>query len=75
MPGPRAAVVGAGAWGTTLAAIIAKREPVVLLCHSAEVAEEINTTAAGTSAASPGSTCQRPSTPRSTRPSSPRQTS
>ena len=44
MPGPRAAVVGAGAWGTTLAAIIAKREPVVLLCHSAEVAEEISTT-------------------------------
>ena len=41
MPDPRVAVVGAGAWGTTLASIVAKREPVVLLCHSAEVAEQI----------------------------------
>ena len=44
MPGPRVAVVGAGAWGTTLAAIVAKREPVLLLCHSEEVAEEISRT-------------------------------
>ena len=41
MPEPRVAVVGAGAWGTTLAAIVAKREPVVLLCHRADAAEEI----------------------------------
>jgi len=41
---PRVAVVGAGAWGTTLAAIVARREPVVLVCHRAEVADEINTT-------------------------------
>ena len=44
MPEPRVAVVGAGAWGTTLAAIVAKREPVVLLCHSADTAAEINRT-------------------------------
>jgi glycerol-3-phosphate dehydrogenase (NAD(P)+) len=44
MPEPRVAVVGAGAWGTTLAAIVAKREPVVLLCHSADLAEEISRT-------------------------------
>lgn len=41
---PRVAVVGAGAWGTTLAAIVAKREPVLLVCHRAEVADEINVT-------------------------------
>jgi glycerol-3-phosphate dehydrogenase (NAD(P)+) len=39
--GPSVAVVGAGAWGTTLAAIVARREPVTLLCHRPEVAEEI----------------------------------
>jgi glycerol-3-phosphate dehydrogenase (NAD(P)+) len=44
MAGPRVAVVGAGAWGTTLAAIVAKREPVLLLCHRPELAEEINRT-------------------------------
>ncbi len=44
MAGPRVAVVGAGAWGTTLAAIVAKREPVLLLCHRAEPADEINRT-------------------------------
>ncbi len=44
MAGPRVAVVGAGAWGTTLAAIVAKREPVLLLCHRAELADEINRT-------------------------------
>ena len=38
---PRVAVVGAGAWGTTLAALIARAEPVTLLCHSPEVAAEI----------------------------------
>jgi glycerol-3-phosphate dehydrogenase (NAD(P)+) len=40
--GPRVAVVGAGAWGTTLASIVARREPVLLVCHRAVVAEEIN---------------------------------
>ena len=44
MAGPRVAVVGAGAWGTTLAAIVAKREPVILLCHREELADEINRT-------------------------------
>ena len=39
---PTVAVVGAGAWGTTLAAIVAKREPVVLVTHRPEVADEIN---------------------------------
>jgi glycerol-3-phosphate dehydrogenase (NAD(P)+) len=38
------AVVGAGAWGTTLAAIVAGVEPVTLLCHSAELAREISAT-------------------------------
>ena len=37
----RVAVVGAGAWGTTLAAILAQREPVVLLCHSPATAARI----------------------------------
>ena len=37
----RIAVVGSGAWGTTLAAIVAHREPVTLLCHSAETAARI----------------------------------
>jgi glycerol-3-phosphate dehydrogenase (NAD(P)+) len=41
---PRVAVVGAGAWGTTLAALVARKEPVILLCHRAEVADEINAT-------------------------------
>ncbi len=40
---PRIAVVGAGAWGTTLAILIARQEPVTLLCHSEETAEEIRT--------------------------------
>jgi glycerol-3-phosphate dehydrogenase (NAD(P)+) len=41
-PAPaRVAVVGAGAWGTTLAAIVAQREPVTLLCHSPETAARI----------------------------------
>jgi glycerol-3-phosphate dehydrogenase (NAD(P)+) len=42
--GPAVAVVGAGAWGTTLASIVAKREPVTLVCHRPEVADEINRT-------------------------------
>jgi glycerol-3-phosphate dehydrogenase (NAD(P)+) len=41
---PRVAVVGAGAWGTTLAAILAQREPVTLVCHSPETAARIRDT-------------------------------
>jgi glycerol-3-phosphate dehydrogenase (NAD(P)+) len=37
----RIAVVGAGAWGTTLAGIVAQREGVTLLCHSPETAARI----------------------------------
>lgn len=38
---PRVAVIGAGAWGTTLALLLARREPVVLWCHSEETAGRI----------------------------------
>src|SRR5262245_30129453 len=41
MPGPRVAVVGAGAWGTTLARLVARVEPVTLLCHAPETAARI----------------------------------
>ena len=44
MAAPRVAVVGAGAWGTTLARLIAGAEPVTLFCHSPEVAAEISRT-------------------------------
>jgi glycerol-3-phosphate dehydrogenase (NAD(P)+) len=44
MTEPRVAVIGAGAWGTTLARLIAGVEAVTLLCHSAEAAEEITRT-------------------------------
>ena len=37
----RVAVVGSGAWGTTLAAIVAQREPVTLFCHSPDTAARI----------------------------------
>ena len=40
-PAPRVAVVGAGAWGTTLAADPRAAEPVTLLCHSPETAARI----------------------------------
>jgi len=40
-PGARVAVVGAGAWGTTLAILIGKVEPVVLLAHDVEAAVRI----------------------------------
>jgi glycerol-3-phosphate dehydrogenase (NAD(P)+) len=39
--GPRVAVVGAGAWGTTLALIVARAEPVLLLSHSDETAARL----------------------------------
>jgi glycerol-3-phosphate dehydrogenase (NAD(P)+) len=38
---PRIAVIGAGAWGTTLALLIAEREPVLLLAHRDAAAGEI----------------------------------
>ena len=44
MSGPRVAVVGAGAWGTTLARLVARVEPVLLVCHSPETAVQINAT-------------------------------
>jgi glycerol-3-phosphate dehydrogenase (NAD(P)+) len=37
-------VIGAGAWGTTLARLIARSEPVTLLCRSAGAAEAIRGT-------------------------------
>lgn len=37
----RVAVVGAGAWGTTLAALVARQEPCLLLCRDAAQAERI----------------------------------
>jgi glycerol-3-phosphate dehydrogenase (NAD(P)+) len=37
----RVAIVGAGAWGTTLAALVADREPVLLVAHREEVAEQV----------------------------------
>jgi glycerol-3-phosphate dehydrogenase (NAD(P)+) len=40
----RVAVIGAGAWGTTLALIVARNEPVILLSHSAETAAHITKT-------------------------------
>lgn len=44
MAGPLVAVVGAGAWGTTLARVISRVEPVTLLCHSESTAAEIRAT-------------------------------
>jgi len=41
---PRVAVVGAGAWGTTLALILARAEPVILVSHSAETAARLSET-------------------------------
>ena len=38
---PRVAVVGAGAWGTTLAILLGRVEPVLLIAHDAEAAERI----------------------------------
>ena len=38
---PRAAVIGTGAWGTTLAVLVARSEPVVLLARSEASAEPI----------------------------------
>ena len=37
----RVAIIGSGAWGTTLALIVARSEPVTLLCHSEETADRL----------------------------------
>src|SRR5450755_484506 len=39
---PRVAVIGAGSWGTAVAAIIARKSPTVIWARSAEVAEQVN---------------------------------
>ena len=39
---PKVAVVGAGAWGTTLAVLIARAEPVLLLTHDRDGASRID---------------------------------
>ena len=41
MTAARVAVVGSGAWGTTLAILVAKREPAVLIARSDEVATRL----------------------------------
>jgi glycerol-3-phosphate dehydrogenase (NAD(P)+) len=44
MDDPRVAVVGSGAWGTALAAILAQREPVLVLAHSEATVQRIANT-------------------------------
>ena len=39
---PKVAVIGAGSWGTAVAAIIARKSPTVIWARSAEVAEQVN---------------------------------
>ena len=39
---PRVAVVGSGAWGTTLAILVARREPAALVAHSADAARRLS---------------------------------
>ena len=39
---PKVAVIGAGSWGTAVAAIIARKSPTVVWARSAEVAEQVN---------------------------------
>jgi glycerol-3-phosphate dehydrogenase (NAD(P)+) len=41
---PRVAVIGSGAWGTTLALLVARTEPVTLLCHSEATAARLRET-------------------------------
>ncbi len=41
LPRARIAVVGSGAWGTTIAILAAHREPVLLLCRSPETATRL----------------------------------
>jgi glycerol-3-phosphate dehydrogenase (NAD(P)+) len=40
---PRVAVVGSGAWGTTLGILVARREPAVLVARSTETATRLET--------------------------------
>lgn len=40
----RVAVVGSGAWGTTIATLVGRREPVSLVCRSAGTADAIRAT-------------------------------
>jgi len=40
---PRVAVIGSGAWGTTLALLVARSETVTLLCHSQTSAARLRT--------------------------------
>jgi len=40
----RVAVIGSGAWGTTLALLVVRAEPVTLWCHSAETAAHLRQT-------------------------------
>lgn len=40
---PRVAVIGSGAWGTTLALLVARSAAVTLLCHSSETAARLRT--------------------------------
>ncbi len=40
---PRVAIVGTGAWGTTMAVLIAQHEPVLLLARRADKAEALRT--------------------------------
>ncbi len=46
--GPPVVVVGSGAWGTTLAILLARREPTVLLARSEETAERLSADRANT---------------------------
>lgn len=39
---PRVAVIGAGSWGSSVASIVARKNPTVMWARSAEVADEIN---------------------------------
>jgi glycerol-3-phosphate dehydrogenase (NAD(P)+) len=39
---PKVAIIGAGAWGTTLATVVGKVEPVLLLAHTDESAEQLS---------------------------------
>ena len=41
---PRVAVIGSGAWGTTLALLVARSEPVTLLCRAEETAVRLRET-------------------------------
>ena len=68
MAGPRVAVVGAGAWGTTLARVVARVEPVTLLCHSPETAARIRDDRAQRGATAGRRPAARPSSRPPTRP-------